>query len=118
MDLPAQPSFEAVAARVCCLCGGCGRRRSDRPLFHAFVSAVSGQPHRGQRGGDDQRNGGYLCGFPVCACAGAAAAASAFSFAGMDSILRPHDSLPRLLLKINSCHNARGGGEQEEESTA
>ncbi|PWZ29895.1 Cullin-1 [Zea mays] len=43
-------------------------------------------------------------------------AASAFSFVGMDSILRPHDSLPRLLLKINSCHNARG--EQEEESTA
>jgi hypothetical protein len=35
----------------------------------------------------------------------------------MDSILRPYDSLPRLLLKINSCKNARGGGEQEE-STA
>jgi hypothetical protein len=39
-DLPAQPSFEAVVTRVCRLCGGCGRRRSDRPLFHAFVSAA------------------------------------------------------------------------------
>jgi hypothetical protein len=75
------------------------------------------QREREERGRDDQRNGGCLCGFPVCACAGAAAAASAFSFAGMDSILRPYDSLPRLLLKINSCKNARGGGEQEE-STA
>jgi hypothetical protein len=27
-DLPTHPSFEAVAARVCRLCGGCGRRRS------------------------------------------------------------------------------------------
>ena len=76
------------------------------------------QREREERDGDDQRNDGCLCGFPVCVCTGATAAASAFFFAGMDSILRPHDSLPRLLLKINSCHNARGGGEQEEESTA
>lgn len=41
-------AVRGVAVRVCRLCGGCGRRRSDLPLFHAFVSAASGRPHQGQ----------------------------------------------------------------------